>query len=180
MISVSDQQLVQQEEIGGKIVRGAIAGFISTFPMTLVIQYLQEHLPIWQQYNLPPGQITQKLIEHKLLRRPAVKGVKKWQHRVLTFFMHFGYGATMGSMYEVLFTSKADKLSAAGQLGRSMLVGVIAWTANYLGLLPGLHILPPATKTPARRNIVMFVGHLVWSSVLVMISNALHRSAGQR
>ena len=173
MISTTDQQQAQRDTLEAKIARGAIAGFIATFPMTFVLEYFQQRLPFWQRYNLPPGQITQKLVEHKLLRR----SVNTPQHRFLTFIMHFGYGASLGTVYEVLFTSKSKHLALGEILERGIIVGAVVWAGNYLGLLPGLNILPSATKTPARRNLLMFGGHLVWSSVLVMVSNVLHQSA---
>jgi hypothetical protein len=44
--------------------------------------------------------------------------------------------------------------------------GLGVWTASYLGLLPALGILKPATEHPARRNLLMIGAHVVWGSAL--------------
>jgi uncharacterized membrane protein YagU involved in acid resistance len=44
--------------------------------------------------------------------------------------------------------------------------GLGVWVASYLGLMPMLGILRPATRHPARRNALMIAAHLVWGGVL--------------
>jgi putative membrane protein len=40
---------------------------------------------------------------------------------------------------------------------------------SYLGLLPALGILRPATEHPERRNALMIVAHLIWGSITGLI-----------
>jgi hypothetical protein len=40
--------------------------------------------------------------------------------------------------------------------------GLAVWAANYLGVLPALGLLRPATEHPPRRNALMIAAHLVW------------------
>ncbi len=49
-----------------------------------------------------------------------------------------------------------------GAAGRGMLFGLLVWIVSYLGLLPGLRVLTPATEHPVRRSALMVAAHLVW------------------
>jgi putative membrane protein len=49
------------------------------------------------------------------------------------------------------------------------LYGLLVWTASYLGWLPAVGILAPATRHPARRNALMIVAHLIWSATLGLL-----------
>ena len=40
--------------------------------------------------------------------------------------------------------------------------GALVWLVSYMGLLPALGVLNPATTHPHSRNALMFVVHLVW------------------
>jgi uncharacterized membrane protein YagU involved in acid resistance len=40
--------------------------------------------------------------------------------------------------------------------------GAAVWLASYMGWIPAVGILEPATKHPARRNGLMIAAHLVW------------------
>jgi uncharacterized membrane protein YagU involved in acid resistance len=49
---------------------------------------------------------------------------------------------------------------------KGSLAGLAVWTGSYLGWVPALGILPPATEHPWRRNVMMIVAHLVWGMTL--------------
>jgi uncharacterized membrane protein YagU involved in acid resistance len=42
--------------------------------------------------------------------------------------------------------------------------GLAVWLASYMGWIPAVHILEPATRHPARRNALMIAVHLVWGA----------------
>jgi hypothetical protein len=44
------------------------------------------------------------------------------------------------------------------------MAGVAVWVASYLGWIPVVGILKPATLHPKRRNALMLVAHLVWGA----------------
>jgi hypothetical protein len=44
--------------------------------------------------------------------------------------------------------------------------GVAVWTGSYLGWIPTLGLLKPATRHPAERNALMLAAHLVWGAAL--------------
>ena len=40
--------------------------------------------------------------------------------------------------------------------------GLGVWAASYLGWIPGLRILEPATQHPAHRTALMLMAHVIW------------------
>jgi uncharacterized membrane protein YagU involved in acid resistance len=40
--------------------------------------------------------------------------------------------------------------------------GVGIWLGSYMGWIPGVGILKPATDHPPRRNLLMLGAHIVW------------------
>src|SRR5437588_2486279 len=77
---------------------GALAGFIGTAPMTAFMLLTQRFLPKGQRYALPPEIITEELAHRAHMRhhmnKPQVLGA--------TLISHFGYGAAMGALYNLL------------------------------------------------------------------------------
>jgi uncharacterized membrane protein YagU involved in acid resistance len=79
----------------------------------------------------------------------------------LTILSHFGFGALVGALY-ALFGSRLKMHSSL----KGALCGVAVWTGSYLGWVPAMDILPPATQHPWRRNLLMIVAHLIWGVTL--------------
>lgn len=144
--------------------KSTLSGFIATVPMTIAMELLHRRLPRREQYPLPPRQITMKIAD--------VVGAKKWMHedeRLLTTLAgHFGYGALAGMLY----TPLSQKINAHPIL-KGTLFGLIVWTGSYLGILPVVRALPPATQHPARRNLLMITAHLVWGISLALCAEKL-------
>ena len=153
-----------------KILIGGLAGLAATFPMTAAMTAMHRLLPKREQYPLPPKQITVSAAE----KAGADDHLRDAERDVLTAAAHFGYGATMGALYAPL----ADKgpLSAAA---RGAGFGLAVWVGSYLGLLPALGLLKPATEHPARRNGLMITAHLIWGTILgVLVERAGGSSRG--
>lgn len=121
-------------------------------------------LPAREQYPLPPREITAKAVE-KLVgpnkMTPATRSA-------LTWLAHFGYGGLAGAVY-----AGAERRLPGPPTLRGMLFGLLVWATSYLGLLPGLQILTPATKHPARRNALMIAAHFIWGSFLAAVYQIL-------
>jgi putative membrane protein len=133
-----------------------LAGVVATVPMTLWMLLIQQLLPRWQQYALPPEILTDELLE-----RTGVKIVRKKPFRVgAALLAHFGYGTAVGTIYPLL---KRRRIPASLQ---GMVFGLLVWAINYLGLLPVLRIGPSAPREPLRRNLLMIVAHLIWGAAL--------------
>ena len=140
-----------------KLIRGAISGFVATAPMSLFMATAWRLLPAGEQYHLPPRLITQEItervgIEHHL-GNVELTG--------LTILSHFGYGSLFGWIY-ALFEQRIPLHSAL----KGTLFGLAVWIGSYLGWLPALGILRPATRHPWRRNLLMIIAHVIWGVTL--------------
>ena len=150
--------------MSGDILIGALAGFAATFPMTAAMTAMHRLLPEHERYPLPPKQITASAAE----KTGAETHLGEAEHQALTAAAHFGYGAAMGALY----APAADKIPLPGAM-RGAGFGVVVWTGSYLGLLPALGLLNPATEHPARRNGLMIAAHLIWGAMLgVLVERA--------
>jgi hypothetical protein len=138
-----------------RFVAGTLAGLAATVPMTLSMKLMHEQLPAEEQYPLPPRLITEEMTElvgvDDKLDEPEMKG--------LTMLSHFAYGAACGAIYGPL----SKRLPGAGVLG-GVAFGLAVWTGSYLGWLPAVGILAPATEHPGRRNALMIAAHVVWGA----------------
>jgi hypothetical protein len=141
-----------------KWLRGAAAGSLATIPMTLAMLMVHRLLPAREQYSLPPRLIT----ENWLGRGQGETALRAW-----TLINHFGFGALAGSLYSGLGIDK-ERPAIAGPA-----FGVAVWAVSYLGWVPVLGLMAPATRQPARRNGMMIFAHLVWGAALAA---ALSRS----
>lgn len=150
-----------------KWVRGAIAGTIATIPMTLVMVTLFRRLPADQRYPLPP----RLLMENFSARTGKFNPGEDAALTHATLAAHFAYGAVTGAMYPALETPRQPNMMA----GVGYSVGI--WAASYLGWIPAVKLLDPATRHPARRNMLMLAAHVVWGAALARISAALRPSA---
>jgi len=131
--------------------------------MTVLMEVGRRLLPWREQYPLPPRQITEVLA----CKTGVDDDLTTQEKQVATAFAHFGYGAAMGALYggvvrPVVSTSTLGEKNHLAGVGW----GLAVWTGSYLGLLPALGILSPATRHPARRNALMIAAHVVWGVAL--------------
>jgi hypothetical protein len=125
------------------ILYGSLAGCAATVPMTSAMHRLHRRLPAHEQYSLPPGEILQ-----------VVAGRRAGPAKAM--LAHFGYGALMGALF-------------AQQPRRSIFIGVARncfWAGSYLGWIPSVGILSPASEHPLRRSGLMLAVHALWGAVL--------------
>jgi uncharacterized membrane protein YagU involved in acid resistance len=154
-----------------RAVRGAVAGLAATVPMTVLMQVLHQRLPWRERYPLPPAQITSRLTRATGVERR----LRRHEHRVLTMVSHFGYGSAAGAAYTLL-ARRVPLPSWLSGIG----FGLGVWTTSYLGWLPALQLLPPATEHPARRNAVMIAAHVVWGASLGIVTQMLEQGRVRR
>lgn len=140
------------------ILPAAVAGFIATGPMTLVMALLKRWLPWWQKSPLPPHQVTSGTLE-----RAGLEKLDKSQHQLATAIGHFGYGAGAGVLYPLVHRLPGSVLL------RGTVYGLGVWTASYMGWLPAVGLLDPATERPTKRNLLMIAAHVVWGTATGVI-----------
>ena len=146
--------------------KGALAGFVATGPMTLFMLVTQRFLPRGQRYALPPEIITRELARRAHVRQQLNKG----QILAATLVSHFGYGAAMGALYSPL--GKKIALPAAA---KGLLFGLAVWAGSYLGLLPLLGMTESGQREPQRRNLMMIAAHAVWGATMGIVADVLMR-----
>ena len=140
------------------LIKGAIAGFVATIPMTIAMKALHSQLPREEQYPLPPRLIIESAAE----KMEVEDELDESDEYALTLISHFSYGTATGAIYAgALEFQKMEPTVANG-----IAYGLGVWTLSYLGLLPGLGLLTPATEHPARRNALMIAAHVVWGASL--------------
>jgi uncharacterized membrane protein YagU involved in acid resistance len=140
---------------------GATAGLIATVPMTAFMLIAHRRLPWHERYPLPPARIMREL-ERKIGIWPFVT---EETHTAATYVSHFGYGSAAGAVYGPIGTAVR---ATAWQKGA--LWGLIVWFGSYMGLLPALNILRPATQHPWRRNVLMIVAHFIYGISLAWLT----------
>jgi len=125
--------------------------------MTLAMEAMHRLLPQHERHPLPPRLITDQVAEKAGVKEQMDEEDRFW----VSLASHFGYGTAAGAVYAPL--SRAIPLPPA--LG-GMAFGLGVWAGSYLGLLPALNILRPATEHPPRRTALMISAHLVWGAAL--------------
>ena len=112
--------------------------------MTAVMRRFHRKLAERDQYPLPPREIVSS-IAPDLPDRGA---------RDVSMLAHFTYGAVCGAALAAVRRRPSLGYGVAGGIG--------IWIGSYLGWIPGLNVLEPATKHPAPRNAGMILAHAVW------------------
>jgi hypothetical protein len=146
-------------EAGGPgLAQGAVAGLIATAPMTAVMLLLHRLLPGYERYPVEPYRITTRAA-----RRVGLGHLldDKEEKIAATTVAHFGYGAAAGALFPPLLGRLPLPPALAG-----VAYGLLVWAGSYLGLVPALGLLSPATKHPARRNLLMIAAHVIWGACL--------------
>lgn len=136
--------------LANRMLIGAIAGFVATMAMTAAMNRMHSRLPAKERYPLTPREIIDSASD-ALGAAPREANAAD-----VTAAAHFVYGAAAGSV-----------LGAADpRMGRvaGAMAGVAVWTISYLGWIPAVGLLKPATHHPPRRNLLMLAAHLVWGA----------------
>lgn len=137
-------------KLRSRLLIGGIAGFVGTMAMTAAMRRLHRRLPEAERYPLTPREIVDS--GSKQLGVPLAGEAAK----DVTTGAHFAYGAAMGAMIAAMNPDPKTRTGAAA--------GIAIWLASYMGWIPAVGILEPATKHPARRNLLMIGVHLVWGA----------------
>ena len=140
----------QDLKLGSRLVIGAIAGFVGTMAMTSAMQRLHKRLPERERYPLTPREIVDSTAEGAGVALPneAAKDI--------TTAAHFAYGAAMGALISAMDPQPSKTKGAVA--------GITVWMASYLGWIPAMNVLEPATEHPKRRNLLMIGVHIVWGA----------------
>ncbi|MEX2446205.1 MAG: hypothetical protein WD734_02610 [Dehalococcoidia bacterium] len=158
-----------------RILQGALAGAVATAPMTALMEAGFRRLPRGQRYPLPPRLIVDEVADETGRRTGTPLADDEGRRTGLTLLAHFGYGAASGALFGVM----PPRDGWAANAGRGALFGCAVWLWSYLGLLPALRLLAPATQHPAQRTALMVGAHLVWGAATGSTSLLIRRLAGR-
>jgi uncharacterized membrane protein YagU involved in acid resistance len=130
-------------KLGSRLVIGAIAGFVGTMAMTAAMRRMHGRLPAKERYPLTPREIVDSALDPPPAAAPD-----------FAIAAHFAYGAACGAVLAAV----NPRISRAG----GSLAGAAIWLTSYMGWIPAMGVLKPATAHPLRRNAVMIGAHLSW------------------
>ena len=145
--------------LGTKLLIGGVAGFVGTMAMTAAMRRLHARLPARERYPLTPREIVDSGAQQLGIALPDEPA------RDITLAAHFAYGALMGALIAAMNPDPRKKTGAAA--------GFAVWLASYMGWIPAVGTLEPATRHPARRNALMIFAHLVWGASTAAAMNEL-------
>ncbi|HZW04140.1 MAG TPA: DUF1440 domain-containing protein [Anaerolineaceae bacterium] len=151
----------QPNRVLPRLLAGAFAGLVASGPMALMMAGLKRTLPKREQYALPPRLITEELIERTGMDE---KIDDESDISAATWLAHFGYGALGGGLYPFVFGKMRTPTLLKGAV-----FGLSVWLGSYMGWLPAAKIMPPATRLPMRRNLIMVASHLLWGSMVALL-----------
>lgn len=146
---------------------GALAGVVASVFHTAVMLTLHRLLPRARRDPVPPKEIASVAIE----RTGAKSAQSGARLNAVTVAGHFAYGAAAGALY----TPIAERVRRESPVF-GIAYGIGVWAASYLGWIPALDILTPATRHPAQRNIMMILAHVAWGAAL----DAVFKKTGDR
>jgi hypothetical protein len=135
--------------------RGAVAGFAATIPMTIVMEALRAWLPREQLRPMPPREIVDRTVE----KTGEAPQVDEGDRIAITTGAHLAFGAAAGGIYGALIGSRSSTLAGIGY-------GLTVWALAYGVGLPSLGLHPAATDDTKDRNEVLITSHIVWGATL--------------
>ena len=135
-------------KLGSRLLIGGIAGFVGTMAMTAAMRRMHRHLPAKERYPLTPREIVDSTAAQARVELPGEAA------KDITTAAHFAYGALMGAMISAMNPRPSRPTGAAA--------GLAIWLASYMGWIPAVGALQPATRHPRRRNALMIAAHGVW------------------
>ncbi|OFZ17735.1 MAG: hypothetical protein A2X94_15225 [Bdellovibrionales bacterium GWB1_55_8] len=155
-------------QLASNYIIGTVAGLIATAPMTIFMELLYRKLPKSEKSPLPPRQLAMKVAELTGVKQSLSPDVRF----ATTLASHFSYGAAAGALY-----AAAVKHPEASGSRKGALFGAGVWLASYMGWIPALKLMTPASRHPARRSAIMISAHLIWGAATGLIMRQLSPSA---
>jgi hypothetical protein len=140
----------------GMVARGAGAGVLGTLLMTPV-----------QLLGLEPSSRRDRA---RWMPRQVFTGVARRlgfaqktagdQRTALASGAHLAYGAAFGALYALW------RRKRGGSLPSGLAFGLAVWAANYAGILPAAHIVPPPDEEDPAQTARLVAAHVVYGTVL--------------
>lgn len=145
---------------------GAASGVVATGAMSAIMLAAQR---AGIMSELPPHDIADDTVNRTAARDDVDQGGRD----ALGWIFHFVFGAASGAMFAVV--RRVVRLPGPAALhGIPYALGI--WAVSYLGWVPALGFLPPATRDEPGRPPTMILAHVVFGA----ITGALLERLGRR
>ena len=138
------------------VLRGAMAGFAATVPMTIAMEALRAAFPREQRRRMPPREIIDRTVEKTGTDHQA----NATDRVVMTTAAHFAFGTAAGALYGSLV--RGHDSSPTKGIG----FGLSVWALAYGVILPAVGLHPAAHDDTQDRNGVLIASHVVWGATL--------------
>ena len=144
------------------IARGAATGLVATTTMTAGMFVLQKAGLLGR---MPPRLLTERTLAKLGLRRKTSRPLRM----VLTALAHYGFGATMGSIFEVgksALVTRHGRAEDAAIVGSGVAFGTLVWAASYMGWIPAAGLMPRPSRDRPGRPTSMVLAHWIFGATL--------------
>lgn len=138
------------------LLAGGRAGLVATAAMTLLM-LAGKRLGLTGE--LPPREIVDEAAQEL----PPRERPSEADRQALAGVTHFLFGAAGGALFG-LATSGLRRLWVSTGLG--MAYGTLVYLVSYMGWIPALEIMPPATSDRPGRQLTMLGGHWIYGLLL--------------
>lgn len=167
--------LKHKESLMGNLTAGLIAGFAASAPMAAAAEIMHSKLPRQEQYPLPPREIMEAAVDKARIQKRIPQAWDEESERIAaTYIAHSAYAAATGALFGIV----EDRMPCPA-VAKGVGFGLAVWSTSYLGILPGLRLLKPATRHPWRRNALMIVSHVIWGGFMGAVYGALTCAEGR-
>lgn len=144
------------------IARGAFAGVVATTTMTAGMFVFQKAGLLGR---MPPRLLTERTLARLGLRRKTSRTSRK----LLTALTHYGFGATMGAVFEVgknALAARHGRAPDGALIGSGVGFGTLVWIASYMGWVPAAGLMPRPSKDRPGRPTSMVIAHWIFGATL--------------
>ncbi len=138
---------------------GSLGGTIATMVMSLAMLALRR---AGQMSELPPERITAQLLD----AADAPGGQRT--RDVVAALLHFLFGIAGGALFGVLQRALRPRTALPVEIQGLVFAGLV-WLVSYMGWIPLLGLMPPATRDEPRRPGAMVLAHGLYGAVLGVI-----------
>jgi hypothetical protein len=151
------------------IARGIGSGIVATTTMTAGMFVLQKAGLLGR---MPPRLLTERTLARFGLRRKTSRTSRK----LLTAITHYGFGATMGAIFEVANGAIAARNGRAPSplvVGSGVAFGTLVWIASYMGWVPAAGLMPRPSRDRPGRPTSMVLAHWIFGGTLGALGTRL-------
>jgi uncharacterized membrane protein YagU involved in acid resistance len=136
------------------LIDGGIGGVIGTVAMSSLMMAARRAGLLGRQ---PPERLVEKGLDRFGISR------NRETQDALSVVMHFGFGATMGALFGLVYRRLHVPI---GPAPAGTVFGILVWAVSYKGWIPALGVLPPPERDRPGRQLTMIAAHLVYGWTL--------------